>query len=410
MPLALPISRRRGAASNTRTADRQKLKVPNYRVHKAKRLGYVRLDGRMIYLGRAGTAQSHERYRRIIAEWLATGRVPPRRGADEGNGVSVSEMIDRYLHWARRYYVDTAGRPSPGIGSVEAASRPLRELYGSTPAEEFGPLALRAVRQVMIDSGLCRNVVNQRVACVKRMFRWAVAEELAPPSVLTALTAVESLRKGRSGARETAPVRPVPDEHVEAVLRFLPPTLQAMVRLQRLTGMRSGELCILRSCDVDTSGDVWLYRPAHHKTSYRDHERVVRIGPSGQTILRPFLRREQSQAYVFTPSRAQWERTRSFKKERARAAESDDGKRCYNPRSYHRALRYAMRAASRAGALDAADYWHPHQLRHRHATEIRRTKGLEAARVLLGHRTLEQTLEYAEADGELASSIARELG
>ena len=37
------------------------------------------------------------------------------------------------------------------------------------------------------------------------------------------------------------------------VLPFLPPTLHAMVKLQRLTGMRSGELCVLRTCDVDTS-------------------------------------------------------------------------------------------------------------------------------------------------------------
>jgi hypothetical protein len=48
-------------------------------------------------------------------------------------------------------------------------------------------------------------------------------------------------------------VKPVPDDHVNAVLRFLPPTLRAMVELQRLTGMRSGELCVLRSCDVDSA-------------------------------------------------------------------------------------------------------------------------------------------------------------
>jgi integrase len=68
-----------------------------------------------------------------------------------------------------------------------------------------------------------------------------------------------------------------------------------------------------------------------------------------------------------------------------------------------------MRRALSAGTLGKDDFWHPHQLRHSHATEVRRARGLEAARVLLGHRTVEQTLEYAEADARLASSIALDL-
>jgi integrase len=373
----------------------------------------------MVYLGQAGSPESHERYRRVVAEWLATGRVP-RRGDVRGQrkGATVAEVIEAYLRWARSYYLDVEGRPSPGLGPAEAAATPLRELYGATAASEFGPVALRAVRQVMIESGLCRNVVNQRVGRVKGMFRWAVAEELVPASVLTALSAVDPLRKGRSGARETEPVRPVPDEHVDAVLPFLPPTLRAMVRLQRLTGMRSGEVCVLRTRDVDTSGDVWLYRPGSHKTAYRGHERVVRIGPQAKAVLGPFMRSDQPAAFVFTPQRACAER-RAERRDpsilqtaacRGGGRGSDATGRRYNPRSYRRALSYAMGAASGAGVLAVGDFWHPHQLRHRHATAVRQARGLDAARVLLGHRTLAQTLEYAEADETLASAVALELG
>src|SRR5256885_15966090 len=124
-------------------------------------------------------------------------------------------------------------------------------MYGSLPAVEFGPIAMKTVRLAMIERGLCRNDKKQRVSCVKRIFRWAVAEALVPPAILQSLSAVEPLRVGRSAARETDPVRPVADQHVEAVLPYLPPTLGAMVRLQRLTGMRSGEVCTLRTCDVD---------------------------------------------------------------------------------------------------------------------------------------------------------------
>ncbi len=42
-----------------------------------------------------------------------------------------------------------------------------------------------------------------------------------------------------------------------------------MVRLQRLTGMRPAEVCILRKCDIDTTGDVWLYRPVEQNRASR---------------------------------------------------------------------------------------------------------------------------------------------
>jgi integrase len=385
-------------------------------VHRAKNLGYVRLGGRMVYLGRAGTPEGHERYRRVVAEWLATGWLSAGR---QPEGVTVAAVVEAYLRWARTYYLGADGQPSPGLGPVEAAGKALCSLYGSTAAASFGPIALKAVRQAMIDSGLCRNVVNQRVACVKRIFRWAVAEELVPPSIVTALAAVEPLRRTRSGVRETPPVRPVSDEHVQAVLPFLPPTLRAMVQLQRLTGMRSGELCVLRTCDVDTIGDVWLYRPHCHKTAYRGLDRVVRIGPQGQAILRPFLRPDFSDTYVFSPTAAQRERamkravsapgTAPRRRNVARKTREQLNRR-YNPRSYRRALSYAMRTAAATGLLSREHYWHPHQLRHRHATHVRQVHGLEAARVLLGHRSVDQTLEYAEADSRFAIAIARELG
>jgi site-specific recombinase XerC len=69
-----------------------------------------------------------------------------------------------------------------------------------------------------------------------------------------------------------------------------------------------------------------------------------------------------------------------------------------------------MRTAAATGLLSREHYWHPHQLRHRHATHVRQVHGLEAARVLLGHRSVDQTLEYAEADSRFAIAIARELG
>jgi integrase len=304
---------------------------------------------------------------------------------------------------------------------IAYAIKPLKELYGTTPAADFGPLALKVVRQKLIDAKLCRTTINQRVGCIKRIFKWAASEELVPSSVYHGLQSVDGLRRGRSAAREAEPVRPVPNAHVDAVLPFLPPTVAAMVRLHRLTGMRSGELCLLRTCDVDTSGAVWLYRPATHKTAYRGHQRIVQIGPKGQTMLRPYLQPEAPEAYVFSPRQAQAERNlakRLSRKSKVQPSQVSRQKRKpkkqpgerYDTKSYFHAIRYAIQRAIKAGVLTKEQYWHPHQLRHSYATFVRRAKGLDAARALLGHRTVTQTAEYAELDSCIAAGVAAELG
>ena len=49
------------------------------------------------------------------------------------------------------------------------------------------------------------------------------------------------LRRGRTAAKEPEPVRPVPDQHIEAVRPHASRQVWALVRLQLLTGARGGE-------------------------------------------------------------------------------------------------------------------------------------------------------------------------
>jgi hypothetical protein len=55
-------------------------------------------------------------------------------------------------------------------------------------------------------------------------------------------------------------------------------------------------------------------------------------------------------------------------------------------------------------------HWHPHQLRHTKATEIRREAGLDAARAVLGHRSPKVTEVYAEIDVNKAAEVMAKLG
>ena len=64
-------------------------------------------------------------------------------------------------------------------------------------------------------------------------------------------------------------------------------------------GMRPGEVVAMRACDLDTSGKVWTYTPAEHKTEHHGHARTVYLGPRAQLVLRSFLRRELA-AFLFS--------------------------------------------------------------------------------------------------------------
>jgi integrase len=429
----------RGPSSRSRL-----LRTPSLRRHKPSSLGVVTLNGRDVYLGSWPAGQKkppaavQAEYDRRIAEWLANGRrlqqEVPRESA---RSPSVSDLMLAFALHVEQHYRREDGTHTSEVREFKAALRPLREMYGTTSASGFGPLKLKAVRQRFIKAGLSRGVINQRVGRVVRLFKWAVSEELIPETVWRALTTVRGLEKGRTEAHETEPVKPVAEAHVAATLPFLLPPVRALAQLQLVTGMRPGEACAMRACDIDMAGDVWLYRPATHKTKHRGKERVVALGPKAQDVVRAFLKPD-TQAFLFSARDAmEYRRTQLRLKRKSRVPPSQQhrGKRKprkqpgkqYQTSSYAHAIAKAVLAANTAAACAkckrlkpaercdackaaAIPHWHPHQLRHTHATEVRRRFGLEAAQVTLGHAQAQVTEVYAERDLALAAKVARQIG
>jgi integrase len=160
---------------------------------------------------------------------------------------------------------------------------------------------MKAVRQTFITRGWSRNYINTSCRRIIRMFRWGAAEGMISPDDPQALAMVPGLRKGKSEARETAPVPPVSTDVVDATLPHLPEVVADMVHIQRLTGARPNEICILRPCDVDRSHDIWEYRPHSHKTQYRGRDRVTLIGPKAQRVLLRYLARSHDD-FCFRPA------------------------------------------------------------------------------------------------------------
>jgi integrase len=344
---------------------------------------------------------------------------------------TIGCLVAMYKAFAREYYGQTPRRYGEA-DHIALAVTMLVEMFGTTPAEEFGPLDLKTLRTRMVEGGLKRKTINDRIGVIRRMFKWAASEELVPVIVWQGLTTVEGLRRGRTTAVESEPVLPVPVEIVEDTLPQLQPIIADMVRLQLLTAARAGEICQMRPMDIETGGAVWYYRPERHKTAHRGQKRLIAIGPKAQQILKPYLSRALG-AYCFSPVESEEQRNAERRRHRqTKAWPSHDpelrrlrrGKtparppgEMYTTESYRKAIHRACDATwpPPKGCQDVAAWreehrWNPHQLRHTAGTLVRKKLGLDAARALLGHRSLELADTYAELDRSLADEAARKLG
>ncbi len=147
----------------------------------------------------------------------------------------MAELALAYWRHAKSFYTKD-GKPTGSIDRIRIALRTLRETYGPTPAREFGPLALQAVRQMLVDAGNSRRYINYLIDSIRRVFKWGASQELIPVDTYRALTTAVGLQRGRSGAREPKPIKSVADAAVDATLAHLSEVVADMVRFQRLTG------------------------------------------------------------------------------------------------------------------------------------------------------------------------------
>src|SRR5262245_6056933 len=136
---------------------RKKNALPPYQFHKPSGQAYVRFTSggirRVIYLGKYDTPESRAEYRRITAE-LETAGPPVVAARAAGSNLSVNEVLLACLQHAATYYRTPDGKPTSEVRELKLSIAVVRELYGLTPAAEFGPVALEAARHRMIDAGL----------------------------------------------------------------------------------------------------------------------------------------------------------------------------------------------------------------------------------------------------------------
>lgn len=384
---------------------------PRITLHAATGQARVNYRGTAHYLGPFNGPQVQERYAALLVQL-----------AEAGSGVSgplaatpcppiltVAEVAERFLTAAE------TERPAGQHARYAVALRVLVRVCGQVPAAEFDDVRLEAVRLAMLTgswltetdraklkgrlrhAGWCRTNAARHVARIKTVWRWAERRKLVPPGSWGNLRALLPLSGNLPGVRESPRRRATSRADLDAVLPHVQRNRRhrpaaAMLELQHITGMRSGEVCVMRPCDIDRETGptfdgvkVWLYRPHAHKTAHLGHTRIIALGPAAQAILAPWLLScPADDAYLFRPRTS------------AR----------YSVVSYAKCIAHAC---ERAGVKIWA-----YGGRRATADRVRRAAGLETARAVLGHATTAETEGYCnigdELDIEAAARVAARLG
>lgn len=359
----------------------------------------VHWRGTDYYLGPFGTPEAQAAYLKLLAE-LGGPDGQPRA---EPKVLTVADALALWLVEVDRTR-DPAGR-EPYHHRLMAKA--VIRLYGTLPAAEFGARHLEGLQRALADGSwaapedlpwytkhrvevkLSCGVVNHRITRLRTCWRWLERQGHVPPGTYAALKVVSKLKKRDRSVRHLPKRQPSTREQLDAVLPHVQPRLKkkpvrAMLELQWLAGMRSGEVRILRPCDIDRSGPVWLYRPHRHKTEIHDLPRVIHLGPECQRLLAPWLLGCPADWYVFRPMR------------------NNGANKPFGAKAYARSVRDAC--------LLAGVKLVPYGGRHAFKDRVTRQFGLDAARSCLGQMSLTIANEYGiQLDMEKASEVAAKL-
>ena len=103
--------------------------------------------------------------------------------------------MQQYRDYACEHY-RKHGRQTTEVTALESVLRVLEKTHRRTFAADFGPKALKGVRDKMVALEWKRISINKQVGRIRRMFKWAASEELIDVAAYQALTG--RLPKNRS--------------------------------------------------------------------------------------------------------------------------------------------------------------------------------------------------------------------
>ena len=371
---------------------------------KCGKYAVVYIDGKRVFLGLFGSQESKIAYARHLAERASPEFAPPK---GEKN-VTVKELAAAFLDHAEA----TLKKPNYTHYRIVVLDF-LNKFYGdNTLVNDFKPSCLKLVRQEMINAlnthgkpRLCRKQVNEYTRRIVHIFQWGVEECTVHSDTAAVLKAVKPLPEGYAGTFDHEEREDVPDSVIKATLPFMPPTLQAMVKLQRLTGCRPSEIFNMRVGKIDrhSDPDLWLYRLSQHKTKGMvKRKKIIPLSKIEQGLIAPYLEGKRAEQAVFSPRTAQQER---YAGQRAVPVKYSE---FYNKDSYRNAVEYAIIKGNKTlPETEQIPHWTPYQIRHTAATAMELEVGFDEAQTLLDHERPDTTARYTHARLKKLKELAR---
>jgi len=351
---------------------------PQPRAHHISGRERVRWRGHDYYIGPIGGDNAQE-YAALLVRLAAAESDKPQPGEPPrilaGAWPTISGAIAKWLEWATGHYGER-----DEFRHYKRVIEVLLSLHRDLTTDGFGIDDLDDVRKAMGEKGWCRNHINRQTIRIKTIWRRLERLKLAPRGSWAHLHSLRPIGKQDRQHRSTEPVRPAEWPAIIAVCRRLKPMPRAMLLFMWFTGCRTGEVRVMRACEVDRAGEEWVFPPAKHKTAHLGHVREIVMGTSAQKVLAPWLEGKNGDDFVFVGQRGPYSR-------------------------------WGLTKAVRAAAEEAGVQLHPYQCRHAAKQRVTRALGLDFARSYLGQKSIQVTDGYGQqTDLEMAKQVARRLG
>jgi integrase len=248
-------------------------------------------------------------------------------------------------------------------------------------------------------------MVNDYICRIVRIFDWGKEEGIVHSDTVAVLKAVKPLGEGYPGTFDHDEREDVADSIIKATLPFMPQTLRAMIKLQRLTGCRPSEIFNMRvgQIDKDSDSELWLYKLPQHKTKKKvKRKKVIPLSKIEQELIAPYFVGKKPTDAVFSP------RTAYLERHTARRSAPKGYSEFYNKDSYRQAVEYAINKANKTlPESEQIPYWTPYQIRHTAATAMELEVGFDEAQTLLDHERPDTTARYTHARLQKLKALAK---
>jgi len=182
------------------------------KIRKDRDYDCVYVKGKKIMLGKSGSPEAQEKFRRLQIQVLSD----PTFSFLGSRQVTVKHLSLAYLDYAEEH------DPSH-FSSIKTAVKILLKHFADEPVDSLDSRSFLFLQERFVDHGVSRQYCNSLMCHIRAMLKWGILRKLVSHQVYVEAKFIPALKKGKTKARENTPIQDVSDEVVNRSLpHFLP--------------------------------------------------------------------------------------------------------------------------------------------------------------------------------------------